>query len=174
MELDIFKWLTQVNKAIKLGVIQIFWSNSYAPLTTALGFLIRIGRKKKHPNLNSLPRKASFLTLAYMAHMVWQRVLLHMGTLADEASLPWSYAIWNLMSPQLLKQRNGALKGLRPAVKYLIISSHKDISHTYSHDAKSQPSVRPEGLENWMWVSARSLLSWWPWMNNAHRYENEH
>lgn len=130
MELNIFKWLTQLNKAIKLDVIQIFWSNSYAPLTIALRFLIRIGGKKQHPNLSSLPQKAAFLTLAYMAHKVWQGFLLHMGTLADEASLPWSYAIWNLMSPQLLKQRNRAPKGLIPAVKYLIISSHKDIIQT--------------------------------------------
>lgn len=130
MELHIFKWHTQVNKAIKLDVIQIFWSNSYAPVTMAWGFLIRIGRKNNTQISVAYPWKLPFSLFAYMAHMVWQGVPFHMGTLADEVSLPWSYTIWNLMSPQLLKQRNRALKGLIPAIKYLIISSHKDIIQT--------------------------------------------
>lgn len=102
-----------------------FEFNSCVPLITALGFLTGIGRNKTTSNLSRLPPQISFLTLASMVHMVWQGVLLHMGTLADEASPPCSYAIWNLMSPSLLKHRKRALKGFIPAIQYFIISPHK-------------------------------------------------
>ena len=132
MKLNNFKWLTQVNKAIKLDVIhpilKLLW-------LIALGFLIRTGSNKTIPNLSSLPQKAFFITLAYMAHMVWQGVLLQ-GTLADAASLPWSCAICNLMSAQLLKQRKRALKGLLPAINYFTICPHKPLCRN-SHMVKS-------------------------------------
>lgn len=82
-----------------------------------------------------------------MAHMVWQGVL-HMGTLA--LKLPQLAATPSGTSCLLVAEAmERALKGLRPAIKYFIISSHKPLSKK-SYGSTSQAFVRPEGKENWM------------------------
>lgn len=116
-----------MTKLLSWMLSRAFESNSYAPLIIALRFFIRISSNRITPNLGSLPQDVCFLTFAYMTHKVWQRVLLHMGILADKDSLPCSYAIWNLMFSQLPKHRQRALKGLMPAIKCFIISSHKSL-----------------------------------------------
>lgn len=130
MKLTNLSDLLKLTKLLSWLLTRASESNSCTPLIIALQFFIRISSNRITSNLSTLPQDVYFLTLAYMTHMVWQSVLLHMGILADKDSLPCSYAIWNLMSSQLLKHRKRALKGLTQqlnASSFLLTNHYSDV-----------------------------------------------